>query len=105
MDKIIYETILNNVKCSIELLDIEKGYESNDEIFSYSIGSISGLAYGNDLLKYIVALETGYFISLKKCSNNAICFINDLVRAGILDKKTYCKIYENEEKTYDFLTS
>lgn len=105
MAKIIYKAVLNNIECSIELLDIEKGDKSDNTIFSYSIGSIGGLAHGDDLLKYIVALETGYFIGLKNCSHNPICFINDLVRAGILTKETYCRIYEGEEKTYDFLTS
>lgn len=104
MNKIIYETVLNNIKCSIELLDIE-GYESNNTVFGYSIGSMTGLAHGNDLLRYITALETEYFINLKKCSNHAISFINDLVRAGILDKETYCKIYEDGEQRYNFLTS
>ena len=105
MAKTIYKKVLNNnIKCSIELLDTEKG-KSNNEVFSYSIGDIGGLAYGDDLLKYIVALETEDFTDLKQCSHNAICFINDLVRVGILDKETYCKIYENEEERYNLLTS
>ena len=104
MAKTIYKKVLNNnIKCSIELLDTEK-CKSDNEVFGYSIGDIGGLAYGN-LLKYIVALETEDFTSLKQCSHNAICFINDLVRVGILDKETYCKIYENEEERYDLLTS
>lgn len=95
----IYKKVLNNTECNIELL------KSDNEVFSYSIGDIGGLAHGDDLLKYIVALETEDFTGLKQCSHNAICFINDLVRVGILDKKTYCKIYENEEERYDLLTS
>lgn len=104
MAKTIYKKILNNIECSISLLDTGK-CKSDNEVFGYSIGDIGGLAYGNDLLNYIIALETEDFISLKQCSHNAICFINDLVRIGILDKETYCKIYENEEERYDFLTS
>ena len=105
MAKIIYEKILNDIKCSIELLDIEKNDNADNIIFGYSIGSTGGLAHGNDLLKYIVALETENYLPLKNCSNHAICFINDLVREGLLDKKTYCKMYKDGTKTYDFLTS
>ena len=94
----IYKKVLNNTECHIELL-------KSDEVFSYSIGDIGGLAHGDDLLKYIVALETEDFTILKQCSHNAICFINDLVRIGILDKETYCKIYENEEERYNLLTT
>ena len=35
MAKIIYKTVLNNIECSIELLDIEKGDKSDNTIFSY----------------------------------------------------------------------
>ena len=106
MAKTIYKKVLNNnIKCSIELLDTGKCNKSDNEVFGYSIGDIGGLAYGDDLLKYIVALETEDFTDLKQCSHNAICFINDLVRVGILDKKTYCKIYENEEERYNLLAS
>ena len=80
MAKTIYKKVLNNnVKCSIELLDTGKCNKSDNEVFGYSIGDIGGLAYGDDLLKYIVALETEDFTDLKQCSHNAICFINDLV--------------------------
>ena len=105
MLKTIYAKKINGVNCVIELLDVEKDANMDTVIIGYTIGDLGGLQHGNDLLKYICALETECFEILKECSQNAICFVNDLARNGLIDKKTYCKICNGEEKTFDLITS
>lgn len=106
MAKVIYETVINGVYCSIELLDGVDSTDKDEDVLGYTIGTTGGLFSGKDLAIYIVALETGYFGKLKKASDYKIAFVNDLVRQGVIVcKETYCSIYEDGGERFDFLTS
>ena len=103
MGKTIYEKEVNGVHCSIELLYGVDYTDYDEDVLGYTIGEQQGLLYGKDLALYIASLESGYFVKLSKATRNAIAFVNDLVREGIIGKETYCKIYNGKEETYDFI--
>lgn len=106
MAKVIYETTINGVYCSIELLHGVDCTDYDEDVLGYTIGTTGGLLSGKDLAIYIIALETGYFKKLAKASEHKVAFVNDLVRQGVINcKETYCSIYEDGEDRFNFLTS
>lgn len=104
MAKVIYETIINGVYCSIELLQGVDDTDYDEDVLGYTIGTTGGLLSGKDLAIFLVALETGYFKKLSKASEHKIAFINDLVRQGVItEEDTYCAIYEDGAKRFNML--
>ena len=105
MSKVIYETTVNGVYCSIELLYGVDETDYDENVLGYTIGGQQGLISGNDLAIIICSLETGYFVKLTKASYHKLAFVNDLVREGVISKETYCTIYEDGEERYDFISN
>lgn len=112
--KVIYEKEINGAKISIELLNSGVDITDLDEdVLGYTIqahnDTYEGLLLGKDLAIYITSLETGYFVKLAKASQHKGAFVNDLVRADVIGKDSYIRIYEgtmyeeNSSTSYDFI--
>lgn len=111
--KVVYEKEIDGVKISIELLNGVDNTDLDEDVLGYTIqthnDTYEGLLLGKDLAIYIASLESGYFVKLAKASQHKSAFVNDLVRANVIGKNSYIRIYEgtmyeeNIASSYDFI--